>query len=304
MEKHLRPALTGSGVLALAVAAGCCIKVGWMRDMWPLPDTLMLYLFLGAVAAAIGASTLWIARSGELGAMAGGAITLSAFYGALAVALFVLARQGGSASVGAGAFLSALAAFMFAGVFLWARRYPICDTRPLPALARVSFALYGALLVGVGLAVLLHVPNSFPLPLSPTSSVLIRSFFLGAACYFFFGLARPSWGNAAGQMWAFLAYDVILIVPFLLQFSHVAPGHLASLIVNTLVLIYSGVLSVYYLLFYPATRVHLVPRARALSQRTADQSRGAVEIAPRWRSRRGDARAPVVDTRIPRSCSS
>lgn len=255
MEKCIRVTLAASGVLALGCAVGCYVVTGWTQHVWPVPDAFALPRFFGAVAAAIGVSTLWIAVSGELGAMAGGTLTLMAFYTTLTVSLVILSQQDGAAGLSVGAVATGLASLLFATLFVRVRCYPIRDARPLPAPVRVAFVLYSALLAIVGLAILFRVANIFPLSLSPIGDASIGSFFVGAACYFVYALRRPVWGNAAGPMWAFLAYDAMLIVPFLLQFGHVGAGHLASLIVNTVVLVYSGALSVYYLLLQPAMRV-------------------------------------------------
>jgi len=79
--------------------------------------------------------------------------------------------------------------------------------------------------------------------------------FLGAMTYFIYALVRPSWVNAAGQLAAFLAYDVVLIVPFLTRLPTVAPEHRISLIVYTLVVSYSGLLAIYYLFLHKPTRL-------------------------------------------------
>jgi hypothetical protein len=39
--------------------------------------------------------------------------------------------------------------------------------------------------------------------------------FLGAATYFIYGALDPHWGNAIGQLAGFLAYDLVLLAPFL-----------------------------------------------------------------------------------------
>jgi hypothetical protein len=59
---------------------------------------------------------------------------------------------------------------------------------------------------------------------------------------------------ACGQLWAFLAYDLVLIVPYLLHFTLVRPELMPSLLVNTLVLVYSAALAIYYLLVKKETR--------------------------------------------------
>ena len=112
--------------------------------------------------------------------------------------------------------------------------------------------LLTAVLVGAG--ILLQIPNVFAWKLKPTTSALLGWFFLGAACYFLYGLVHPSWQKACGQLWAFLAYDLVLIVPYLLHFAVARPAQLPSLLINTLVLVYSTALAIYYLLVKQSTR--------------------------------------------------
>ncbi|MFT3890440.1 MAG: hypothetical protein QM730_02300 [Anaerolineales bacterium] len=93
-----------------------------------------------------------------------------------------------------------------------------------------------------------------PLDLNPDSSIIFGCIFLGDAFYFLYGLLRPNWGNACGQLLSFLAYDLVLIVPFVLLINTVKPGHMLNLIVYIAVLVYSGGLAVYYLFVHPQTR--------------------------------------------------
>jgi hypothetical protein len=151
-------------------------------------------------------------------------------------------------------FVCAIGAFISLALFLRFRRYPLRDIRPVPLLVRVSFVVFVVLLVLVGSGILLQIPNMFAWKLNPTSSVLLGWFFLGAACYFLYGLLRPGWQNSSGQLWAFLAYDLVLIVPYFLHFASARPEQIPSLLINILVLLYSGALAVYYLLVNKATR--------------------------------------------------
>jgi hypothetical protein len=73
--------------------------------------------------------------------------------------------------------------------------------------------------------------------------------FLGLSLnYFYVGLGNR-WGDAKVSLIGFLAYDLVLIVPFLQHFSRVRPEHWISLVIYTAVLIYSGALAAYYLFF-------------------------------------------------------
>jgi hypothetical protein len=90
--------------------------------------------------------------------------------------------------------------------------------------------------------------------LNPDSSVIFGCIFLGDAFYFLYALLRPYWSNAFGQLLSFLAYDLVLIIPFVLLFDTVKPERMVGLIVYIAVLVYSGGLAVYYLLINPQTR--------------------------------------------------
>src|SRR5262249_17537366 len=103
--------------------------------------------------------------------------------------------------------------------------------------------------------VLLRIPNIFAWNLSTESAILVGWFFIGAACYFLHGLLYPRWSNACGQLWAFLAYDIVLIIPFFLHFSSSDPAQLPSLVINTLVLLYSAALAIYCFFVHKATRI-------------------------------------------------
>jgi hypothetical protein len=254
MDRFLRNMLIIVGILSLILAAGFCLQLPWATRLWPWADSSLPYVFLGSITAAAAASLLWIGLSGEFGTLVGGAIHLIVFYAGLALALFLLSQHKGDQRLLIGALLCAAGVLVSMGILLWVRRYPIQDRRSMPLLVRVSFVVFIMVLVSAGIAILLQIPNVFAWKLTPTSSVLIGCFFLGASCYFLYGLLRPGWQNSSGQLWAFLAYDLVLIIPFLLRFTTVNPERLPSLFINTVVLVYSGALAAYYLLVNKATR--------------------------------------------------
>ena len=148
---------------------------------------------------------------------------------------------------------SALTAFASGVTFFWSRRLPLTDRRPTPMLVRVSFGIFIVSLFLASGALILHLPI-FPWDLNPDSSVIFGCIFFGDAFYFLYGLLRPRWGNAFGQLLSFLAYDLVLIVPFVLLFDTVKPDRMLNLVVYTAGLVYSGGLAVYYLLINPQTR--------------------------------------------------
>jgi hypothetical protein len=254
MDKILRTAFTIVGILSLLLAVGFCLHLPWAVWLWPWADSFSPYLFLGSITAATAASLLWIGLSGELGAAAGGALHLVVFYAGLASSLFLLSRQGSDQNLLTGAFLCAAGALVSLSLLLWFHRYPLRHSRPMPLPVRVSFGVFVVVLVLAGSGILLQLPSVFAWKLHPTSSALLGWFFLGAACYFLYGLVHSDWQMACGQLWAFLAYDLVLIVPYLLHFALARPEQMPSLLINTLVLVYSGALAIYYLLVKETTR--------------------------------------------------
>ena len=256
MKRIFRVSFVILGVLSFILTIGLCTKMPLMTNILPSTSSFPLYTFLASITASISASLLWIGFSGELGAGAGGALDLAVFYAGLAI--FQLhSQQYGSQHLLTGVILWLLVASVSLGIFLWFRRYPIGDEQLLPLPLRISFGGFVVVLLLAGTALLLRVPNVFAWPLNPLSSAIMGCFFLGSACYFLYGLFIPRWHNACGQLWSFLAYDIVLIVPFLLHFATVNPARMPSLIVNTLILVFSSVLALYYLLIKKETRFRL-----------------------------------------------
>ena len=248
MNKMLRTVLILVGIVSLILAAGFCLQIPWIVQVWPWPDSFSPYLFLGSITAATAASVLWIGLSGELAAAAGGALHLTVFYAWLASSLFLLLRQAGDQQLFTRALVCAVGALVSLLLVLWFRRSPLRESRPMPLTVRISFVVFIAVLVLAGVGILVRLPNVFGWRLHPTTAALLGWFFLGAACYFLYGLVHSGWQMACGQLWAFLAYDLVLIVPYLMHFALVRPEQMPSLLINTLVLVYSAALAIYYLL--------------------------------------------------------
>ena len=123
----------------------------------------------------------------------------------------------------------------------------------MPKPVVVSFWIFIASLFAAGGALILQAPI-FPWKLNPDSSVVFGCIFLGDAFYFLYGMFRPNWHNALGQLLSFLAYDLVLIFPFIDLTSSVEADHLINLLVYIVVLMYSSGLAVYYLFIDSQTR--------------------------------------------------
>ena len=239
-------------------------------DLWPWTGPYSLtglsHIFLASVCAAIGVPVLWIGLSDEIGAGVAGTIDLAITFGGSGIFMLQGYAASGNSRLLVGGVVALASAAAMAGMYFLGRRNPIRDPRPTPRPVRVAFAIFTVALLVAGPLLLLRRPNIFPWSLSPEASVIYGWVFLGAAAYFVHALLRPSWHNAAGQLLGFLAYDLVLIGPFLAHFQRVADANRMSLIIYTGVLIFSGALATYYLFIHPATRLWRPRPALALAK--------------------------------------
>lgn len=258
MHRIARGALFVAAALALFLAAGFFLQEPWATRIWPVPSGPLSNIFVASILAAIGAPIIWIAWSGETRAIAGGAVNLVVANGAIAFASDTFLRHGGPPVLLPFAAFAAIVAAGCAWLFLYSRRFAFLDQRPTPWWVRISFGLFAVTLLLTASALILVYPNIFPWPLSRENSIFYGSIFLGNMCYFLYGILYPCWGNARGQLVAFLAYDLVLIVPFAQRFGTVPSDMLLSLIVYTAVISYSGLLAIFFLFANPNTRFRLL----------------------------------------------
>jgi hypothetical protein len=251
--RALRSLLWVVSLVQLALAAAFYFQLPFATKLWPLPYTNeMSFIFLASVFAAAAASTLWCLIAGENAALAGVALDYVTIFTPVAAFAFQIARNQAVTLFG---IISVGMALFGLAMFLWTRRIPFKYTRPMPRPIRYSFVFFIAALLITGGAMILKTPNIMPWSVSAEASVLYGWFFLGAAAYFIYGLLRPVWGNAGGQLAGFLVYDLVLILPFIAEFSTIRPQLRLNLIIYMLVVLYSGGLAIYYLFIHPQTRL-------------------------------------------------
>jgi hypothetical protein len=251
----IRAGLVVLGCLALAFALGFYFELPWALAFWPWPDTSLSYTFVGAIAGAIGAATLWLGVSGELGAISAGAISVVVMLGGIAATLGVYGIQSGDPRLFSEAGFAAVAALGAFGAFLWGRRFAGGDSRPMPVAVRGSFVAFLVVLVLAGGALLLQIPNVLPWRVLPETSVLFGWIFLGDAAFFLYAAVQGRWIAAPGPLLAFLAYDLVLFGPLSLRWATVAPEQQLSLLIYLAVLAYSALLAIFYLFVHRPTRL-------------------------------------------------
>jgi hypothetical protein len=254
VNRTLQYGFIAAGIVAVILTIGFYFQMSWATSLWPWPDGRLTYIFAASITAAIAAPIIWMGPSAEWGAAFSGAINLIIQAGGMAIFMLQFSSMSEQPNLVTYALVFGAFALVNVGVLFWSRRHHTRDTRLTPRPVKYSFAVFVVLLVIFSIGLLLKSPNIFPWPLKPETSVLIGWVFAGTALYFGYAVIHPLWNDARGQLLGFLAYDLILILPFLAHFAVVEPEHRLSLTIYTGVLIYSGALAVYYLFIYKATR--------------------------------------------------
>ena len=255
MSRPLRMLLILICVVQLFFAAAFFFQWSLAIRLWPFEGTTPLtYVLIASFFAAAAASQLWPIVTGNEGALAGVGLDYAFIFAPMTASILLLAAQGGGAGMALYGVLCALGAAFGLWLFWWGGRRPLDRSIPMPRPVRWSFVLFVAALIFVSVRLFLRIPT-IPWPLTPELSIVVGCMFLGAAAYFVYGLWRPSWANAGGQLAGFLAYDLVLMVPFLRALPNVAAEFRVGLIVYLIVVIYSGLLAIYYLFIHRPTRL-------------------------------------------------
>jgi hypothetical protein len=251
----MRYVLTLVCAVEVVLAVAFFLQLPFAVSLWPFPGTTPLtFILLSSFAAAAAASTIWVLASENYGALAG----IGLDYVAILAPVSILALQVG-ASTSQPQFtrfgiVCVLTALFGAWLLWWSSSIPIDRTRPMPGFVRFAFVVFIVVLVIVSALLILKVPNVIPWTITPELSILVGWMFFGAAAYFAYGLLRPSWANAAGQLAGFLAYDAVLIMPLLTRLPTAALEHRIGLIVYIAVVVFSAMVAVYYLFIHKPTR--------------------------------------------------
>jgi hypothetical protein len=263
MTRPARSVLLVVSVAQLFLSVAFFLQLPFIVDLWPFPGTAPLtFIFVSSIFAAAGAATLWAAASENYGALAGIGLDYVAILTPAAVLSLQMAAASGDRHMTAYGIACVIGAIGGLVLLAWSIRIPIDRALPMPGPVRWSFIIFIIALSIVASRLITKAPYAIPWTITSELSVLIGWMFFGAATYFAYGLLRPSWLNAAGQLIGFLAYDAVLIVPFLVRLPNVAPYHRSGLIIYTTVVSLSGLLAIYYLFVYEPTRTRTWRRTR------------------------------------------
>jgi hypothetical protein len=248
----MRTVFLAAAAAAALLAVGYVLQQPWALATWPWGDGRLSNIFVGSILAAIAVPLGWIGVSGRLAAATGGFLHLAVMLGGAASVWWSLAPQGPVRTYAVGAAAAALACLAMAA---WAHRQPARDTRPLPTSMRAWFVVYILILIPAGIALLRGAAGIMPWPLKAETSALYGWIFLSAVCSFAYPLLRPRLEYAFVGLWGFLAYDLVLLPPFLRHFGTVGSDFATTLWVYTAVLLLTAAISVWYLFIARATRL-------------------------------------------------
>src|SRR5688572_18383009 len=210
VNRYFRTFLYGVCAVQAFLAVAFILKLPIVVRVWPLQYTnTMSFVFIGSIFLAAAASTVWCLIVKQDGALAGVALDYMTIMIPVAILAFQIAgRSQGLRNFG---IASALSAVFGLGLFLWSVRKPIRRDPPMPRLVKVSFTAFIIALLIAGGQLVMKRTDILPWNAGSPGGILYGWMFIGAAAYFAYGLLRPSWHNAGGQLAGFLAYDLVLI---------------------------------------------------------------------------------------------
>lgn len=259
LSETVRIGLFVLGAVGLAETVGFFFLQEWTQAIIPWELNRLAGIFLSSICAASSFPMIWIAFSKQYAALTGGAINFAVLFAGFAAFSFQVYAVNPRQPVLVFGLICAAGLLATLGLIFFGLSHTFDNARPVPGLVRISFLVFAANLVIAGVMLALKRPNVFPWELTSQQSVLYGWIFLGAGSYFLYGFLRPAWGNAHGQFFGFLAYDLILIGPFVALFFGSEPFLIPNLVYYIFMLTYSGALAVYYLFVNSETRISFQP---------------------------------------------
>lgn len=250
------PILAGFAIAGALLGGLFVLQPPVLTELWPFAGTtpmshvlLAAFLLAGATSVALGVALR------RFGGLAGVGLDVATSFAPIAVYAGALGLLSGDLRM---QLLGVVGAAAFVGGWSLHRRsrqIPSVDTRPMPGPVRSAFVVFVGALLLVGVLLVARVPNVAPWNMPAELSTFFGFLFLGSAAYFWYGLRSPAWDNAIGQLAAFLAYDIVMIVPLAQRIPTVEPAQALSLWLYLAVVVGSAVLAAWYLLLDPRWRL-------------------------------------------------
>lgn len=254
MSPVIRLAIGFAAAVNLALGLAFALQMDWAVSIWPTDTGRLTYIFIGSILAAIAAGAGWIAISGEKGSLPAGFLNLAIMMAGIGSYLLVRGTRTDQGDWIVYGLVGLVLAVVNLALFLRTRNVEVPDPEPLPWPVRGSYALFTVVLLLVGGSLILRTDGIMPWSLDPDTSVIVGLIFLANAFYFLFAVIRSTWQAARAQWWSFLAYDVVLIVPLIRHIPDISDDLRTNLFVYIAILVYSGVLAIYYVILNRRTR--------------------------------------------------
>lgn len=238
-----RVLLALAGVVFTVIGIGLAFGQDWGTFIWPWPDGPLSYLVVASIVGPVGLASLYAAWIADFRAAIAGGIALVVCSAGVAL---ILLSMGGFNPHAVGYGLVALGGF---ALIWWSSLHAPKAGIAAPRGARLAMSLVALVLITVSYFLLTKFPTVFPWPIKPETSLLYGALFLGFFFSYAYALWNGRWGDARLLLIGLLAYDLILIGPFLQHFSKVPPAHYTSLVLYVAVLVITAPVAVYYLFF-------------------------------------------------------
>lgn len=213
-SSRYRPVIALTALGWALVAFGLYFEAGWATWVWPWTDARMTYIFLASIAAAVAAPLAWIVIVDEPAALAGMAIDGMVIGSAMVAVLVGVGLTDNDRSMFVYALGMAAAVLASWYLFRTFQPWPVRDPSPQPRFLSWFFAVLVAVLIPVGFTLMVQTGGMFPWDLPGRTSSMIGGVFIGAASWFVYGLWRRTWVHTGGQLAGFLAYGLVLGIPY------------------------------------------------------------------------------------------
>jgi hypothetical protein len=203
------------GVVVTIVSIGLAWQQDWATDLWPWTDVRMTYIFFASIGAAIVTPLIWAAVTNEIGSLL--PVFLLMALGLLAIGVYFTIRwiRHDESELTVHVVFAFVTAAITVALYQWSQRLPLRDQREAPGYVRMALIVFEIVLIPVGLALILQTDNVFPWDLEPQTSTVIGFIFWSAAVLFGWIYFNPRWAYAGPALAGFLAYDLVLIVPYI-----------------------------------------------------------------------------------------